>query len=98
LAKIFHYRGPFDSQLIKDLDHPVRRVFLMAAIENYVPENKQILDAIDVFYMTFQAVNLKKGHKPKSMFQEAKKENRNFFTQMVPDKETGEMRKVKVYY
>lgn len=71
----------------------------MSAVENYEPENKQILNAIDIFYMTFQAANLQKGHKPKSMFkQEKKKEDKGYFIQAVPDPETGEMRKIKVYY
>ena len=69
----------------------------MAATENYVPENKKVLDAIDVFYMTFQQANFK--GKPKSMFSTKKKmTEKPFFWQSIPDKETGEWKKYKVYY
>jgi hypothetical protein len=72
-------------------------MFLMASLENYKPENETILNAIDVFYMAYQKANFKGS--PKSMFQSQKKKNdKGYFMQSVPDKETGEMVTYKVYY
>jgi hypothetical protein len=100
LARIFHYRGPFDPQLIADLSHPERRFFLLSAVENYTPDYEHVLNAIDVFCMTFQSAHLKRGQKPKSMFKQSKnkKSEKPYFYETVRDPQTGEMTKYKVYY
>lgn len=50
--------------------------------------------------MTFQAANMKKGQKPKSMFgtKKQKKKQKPYFYETIRDPKTGELTKYKVYY
>jgi len=95
-AKAFHYHGPFDPQLIKDLKHIERRAFLISALENYVPDNQNVLDAIDVFYMAFQQANFK--GKARSMFKKRKKASKPYRDQTFRDPKTGETKLYRVYF
>ena len=90
------YNGPFDKQLIDDLKHPIRRAFLLASIEGVQKERNRILEAIDIFYMTFQSANMKRGYKPKSMFGKVEKKEKSFFWHTIPGKDGP--RKIKVYF
>jgi len=86
--------------LIKDLENPLRRAFLLKAVEDHKPDNENLLNALDIFYMTFQQANFK--GKPKSMFKPTKKQNEKpyfYETVPIPDPITGEkvMTKIKVY-
>ena len=71
---------------------------MISALENNVPDYKRIIEAIDIFFMSWQSAHLPKGKKPKSMLPKEKvKQEKPFFMQKIKDKETGEEKLYKVY-
>ena len=68
----------------------------MSVLENYRPKNQNVLDALDIIYMTLQQAHFK--GKAKSMFKKEKKSDKPFKYETVRDPDTGEMTKYKVYF
>ena len=68
----------------------------MSAIDNHIPDNKNVLDALDIIYMTLHQAHFK--GKAKSMFKKTKKDAKPFTYETVPDPKTGEMKRYKVYF